>query len=485
MVKVGSNFSTSMFGNISSGNSSSMASSFLNRSSNNEKNSFYETVNNNSEVMNFYGNTNSSVDFGNSSSDVEYGNQSVDITNYTHDIPDFVNKPSNPSSDLNNHFPGTGGSKNDNKVQNHSGASKPQTLDLDEDDRKISAQFEVKASAVRNACEAANMDVMPKDINNIEEINGKIISTLNNGNIIIVDKETLKIESFTANGTKYTFDASGNIIKAEPAPSIFGEGNSAVGQYGGCQDDFYNNAYELSKDENIRRIINDRFGSVSEEQLESYLASISSYGCHFTAISNMVIQQYDGREQDFLNTFGYPMYKVDKNGNVDYNYEAMIADIHSYYWTHNLTVTDSYGNITWSNYGSGNIEGVTHLAYTTGTNDIGAGFCLDYLKDKYGIEYNGLTSFNDHIITEQEYNDFINQGKQIVVNSNSYELVGMDGTYHFNNNQNYGHAMAVTGFTTDSNGNRVMTVSERGVEYMLYPKDIGYGNFTYYDVIDF
>lgn len=425
-------------------------------------------------TSNFYGNA--SVDrgstYGNSTSYFE--NSSVETFNF--DTSEAVKDTNVSSNNTGGHF---------GEIKKVIREAKKQ--DYEDTNAIISGnkvKFAVPVSDVLASTRNTGLDIAVDDISEINETSSFLMVKLKNGGSLVIDRSDKTLLSFQINGCEYKYDSSGNIYSANIDHSIFDSSNSMSGQYGGSQDDFYENS-DLLKDENILRILNERFGETTYEQKQIYLNSVSSCGCHFAAIANKVMEQYTGREKEFLNTFGYPMYTVDKYGNIDYNYEALILDIHSYYWTHNFTTTNGDGEVIWSNYGSSDISTAAYYANGTGINDKGAEVCLQYLNQEYGIDCNGMTSINDHIIGVDEYNQYISEGKQLIINSNSYELVAMDGTYALNNYQNYGHAMAVTGFTTDALGQTVMTVTDRGVEYMIYPREIGNGNFVYYDIIDF
>ena len=307
----------------------------------------------------------------------------------------------------------------------------------------------------------------------------KTIVTLNNGNEITLENGAVASLFVKNQGVTYTF-SDGKIIGCDNSSytDIFNASNSSRIQYGGNQMDFQYHANELAQDPYVLQKIYNAYGNnVSYQQIIDYLYAIESCGCHFTAVVNSVFKQYVGKEQEFLNTFGYPMYKVDENGNVDYNYEPMIAEIHSYYWTHNF---DYEGDGTWDQFGANNIDSATWMSSATGMNDDGARVCLEYLRDTYGISGAHESSYD---ITTDNWSQYDSQGKTVILNARSYNLYHMDGTSAGYNGQ-YGHAMTITGVTTDPYGYPAYIVSNWGEQYIctLVP---GYDSaFAYYDIVD-
>lgn len=347
------------------------------------------------------------------------------------------------------------------------------------DDTDTKADF---GSIVKYA-KKVGFNISKDDISKVEKSGDNLVAYLKNGNKVTIDANTNKVTSVYVSSKDVTFYYKDGHVSGSSNPeisSIFSDANNGNGQYGGSQHDFKNNTEELLKNKDIMNILQNTFGTNDPEACAAYLRSINSMGCHFTALINSVFDQYKGREQEFYDTFGFPMYTVDKNGNIDYNYETLIVDIHSKYWT---TSIDWESDGVWDHYGSGNIWDAASSANCQGINIYGAQFCYDYLKEKYGIN-GGVDIIENRMITEDEFNQLTESGKNIIINSNCYTLRNPDGSWA-EDNYRYGHAMTVTGFTTDANGNRVMTVSNWGKEYLIYPTesfDYG-GSFVYWDVV--
>lgn len=119
--------------------------------------------------------------------------------------------------------------------------------------------------------------------------------------------------------------------------SIFDDENSKIHQYGGNQKDFKKNFTTLIQDHLIYNELQNYypitlFESTEESMLfyKKYFNLINNYGCGYVSVANAVFHYFEGREKEFKNTFGYPMYKVDNKGNIDFNYEIFILKFFNY-----------------------------------------------------------------------------------------------------------------------------------------------------------
>lgn len=113
--------------------------------------------------------------------------------------------------------------------------------------------------------------------------------------------------------------------------SIFDEENIESMQYGANQRDFEYNFDDLINNPLIWEEMQNYF---PEEMFESheeamffykkYFELIADSGCGYVAACNYVFHMFEGREDEFEEYFGYPMYTVNKKGYVDFNYEVFI-----------------------------------------------------------------------------------------------------------------------------------------------------------------
>ena len=56
---------------------------------------------------------------------------------------------------------------------------------------------------------------------------------------------------------------------------------------------------------------------------------INNFGCGYVAAINRIFRFFEGKEKEFMDTFGYPMYTV-CDGKIDFNYEISILKFFNY-----------------------------------------------------------------------------------------------------------------------------------------------------------
>ena len=120
--------------------------------------------------------------------------------------------------------------------------------------------------------------------------------------------------------------------------SIYDERNATHHQYGANQLDFDNNHYyRLLQDplirEELKNISKDlKFDSVehAETFYKTYLSTICDSGCGYASITNYVFKMFEGKEEEFYDKFGFPMYKV-MGPYVDFNYEIFMLKYFNFY----------------------------------------------------------------------------------------------------------------------------------------------------------
>ena len=135
--------------------------------------------------------------------------------------------------------------------------------------------------------------------------------------------------SFTENGALKLVDSDGNPI------NIFGDYNIDSVQYGVNQNVFRDHVDALLLDENIIRLLDQYIPNASIEEKKKYLNSIASSGCGYSSMANAIFKELEGREDKFLDTFGYQMYNIKMGNNsepnmVDFNYEPVLLDLYNY-----------------------------------------------------------------------------------------------------------------------------------------------------------
>ncbi len=118
--------------------------------------------------------------------------------------------------------------------------------------------------------------------------------------------------------------------------SIFDYDNISSHQYGASQMDFKNHFETLIEDpliwEEMQKYYPVELFEDEEEALffyKKYFEVIADNGCGYASAANYVFRIFEGREEDFYNTFGYSMYTV-KNNILDFNYELFMLKFFNY-----------------------------------------------------------------------------------------------------------------------------------------------------------
>lgn len=214
--------------------------------------------------------------------------------------------------------------------------------------------------------------------------------------------------SYSPNGEAYDISYS---TKNEQPISIFGDYNKANGQYGGNQCVFRDYNAELLEDPIIRKMLEDTFPGASDEDYSNYLYALCSVGCGYTALINMVFQRFEGKENEFEEKFGFPMYKIGDNG-LDFNYEYLILALFNHTWGEktNYSIQELYGEMTKEKATDGSkssdINMIIHGNHSGGTS-AGNNYkiasnttALQWLFDEYGIAINRV--YYDAVFVKKE-----------------------------------------------------------------------------------
>ena len=120
--------------------------------------------------------------------------------------------------------------------------------------------------------------------------------------------------------------------------SIFDEENIESKQYGANQRVFKHNFDTLINDPYVWEEIQnyfpkEMFESIDEAMFfyQKYFEIIYDSGCGYAAACDYVFQLFEGHEKEFKKCFGYPMYTVNDDGFIDFNYEIFMLKFFDYY----------------------------------------------------------------------------------------------------------------------------------------------------------
>ena len=329
------------------------------------------------------------------------------------------------------------------------------------------------------------MDIEEDEILYVDPYENKVylrcglVFTIENDEIISVKNVETNMEYYLEEGKTYfksIIDRENNIKykeidgNIEPV-TLFDNVNIDSGQYGGDQGAFDKNAEELLKDPLIISRLKEYYPDASMEDYHLYLCKLNTCGCGYTALVNTVFNEYQGREKEFEQKFGYPMYTVNSDGDVDYNYEYMILDYFNYIWGNSeYSIQELYGDVTYDAT-DGAISGEFNTGKAEGMIPDRARKFGTFLNEKYGqnINMDAKNEFDTYgdfgILTGNNvidvYNSLKTDNNQIIIGGSGYNLYNMDGTLYTSNGG--GHAMYITGVTSDNN----FIVSSWGEQFIL------------------
>ena len=122
---------------------------------------------------------------------------------------------------------------------------------------------------------------------------------------------------------------------------IFDTQNIISQQYGANQRVFDTKFSKLIEDPYIWEEVQkyfpvERYSCLEEAMVryKKYFWYIYDSGCGYAAAADFVFRLFEGKEQEFYDAFGFPMYKI-VNNKIDFNYEVFMLKFFNYY---NFTV---------------------------------------------------------------------------------------------------------------------------------------------------
>ena len=306
---------------------------------------------------------------------------------------------------------------------------------------------------------------------------------------------------FEYNKILVSFDSDGNIIcqrysyedhKYNPI-SIYDLENDDIDQFGASQSPFYYNFYELMEDPLIYAELQkyypeDSFDSIDEAMdfYERYFSVIEYTGCGYAGVTNMIFKEFEGREAEFEEKFGFPMYTIDEKGNLDFNYEVMMLMIFDFCNAGRGTIEQMEEGLDYAN----NIEDFFKPGISTSldANDI------EEFLAAYGLSANGREDYINFLLFADN-NDGHNQRAQELSSDWEYLMYGGSGwnLYYpdgiLADDRGGGHFMVIVGFVGDSQYRDVIgrNISDLRPYYELtntddYKKFSDNYNFKYQDI---
>ena len=208
-------------------------------------------------------------------------------------------------------------------------------------------------------------------------LNNQVVSVVGPNPKIRYGNEEFRIE-MTDSGLLKLFDSNNNPI------TIFADYNLPSGQYGGDQGIF--EGCDLDNDINCENIINEFFPNATPEEVSAYYSKVAETGCGYIALTNLLFQDFEGKEEDFYKTFGFQMYNITRTVEglkVDFNYEPIALELYSV----NNSASNSLANTA---------------AIGDGTTVVEAYKMFKYLQNKYHV-YD--VKYNEYMETHNIFAD--------------------------------------------------------------------------------
>ncbi|MBF2482578.1 hypothetical protein IA817_14915, partial [Listeria seeligeri] len=212
-------------------------------------------------------------------------------------------------------------------------------------------------------------------------------------------------------------------------------------------------------DNRIADIIRQYYPNMSDKEIKQYLQKLDSEGCSYVSLVNTFLDHYNGSEEDFEKTFGFPLYNI-VNGEKVINYNYLITDFYASQDNHN-----SEGFLFWQKDTINENEDIS-VEEGIGTSKPMRKYRFEnYMKD-HGVDviggegFLGLSSINANIENYDKYHD---KGA-IIISVNPIEMTEVNGEHLITEG---GHSMTVTGKTSDGK----LILSSWGRKYYFDPSD--------------
>lgn len=281
--------------------------------------------------------------------------------------------------------------------------------------------------------------------------------------------------------------------------------------YGGNQGDMI---YNHRGDEELYRFIRQyvQYKDYDNQQIEDLMSRINNEGCGYTSMVNNIFVEFEGREKEFEEKFGFPMY--DRNGNPNYN--LLLVDLYTatddqYFlddpmgttaYVHDRLVDEFYDDEMkrWNTeafkrkYGCDlfingdfspaarqkildEVQGQSVVSYQHGgTNTYSFENRFSHYMDQKGISYTVEVRDKQPLPNGEEIERYIKEGKNVNIRSEDFNMYDEHGNRVKENVG--GHRMTVTGVAPDGR----YIVSSWGEKYYLKPEELNAVNFMITDI---
>ena len=249
----------------------------------------------------------------------------------------------------------------------------------------------------------------------------------------------------TVNGSIYTeayyhYDRDTNSISPI---SVYNSGNQMLPDLRDKGSDKYNQHVEqLQKDYPISTFDNNV--NDASDFYNNYMKAIDNSSQDYAALSESVFWHYTGREKEFQQTFGFPMYSVDENeGKVNFNYSDMEYSIFRYMNDEKIKDGLNSGKLYSDSYGIHNAKDGS--LYDAGINEMDQKQMEGYLAS-YGVD----AKVNLHSSGRADkYSAITSNGDSVILDAKRYKVYDQNGNERQIVNKHGVDSMTVLGVDED------------------------------------
>lgn len=213
----------------------------------------------------------------------------------------------------------------------------------------------------------------------------------------------------------------------------------------------------------IRELIHsyEEYAGYSDQEIDELLQKLNSEGCGYVAFANIVVDEYRRKEEEFEQTFGFPLFLENVNGYSYVDYNRLIIDLYC--------ASDNHKKVKVMRREYDIYDEKEDLSSTIGRGTTPEDRIYRFERYMRGhnipVKIENIECKLDEVY--QRCKDEEESGNRVIISTcpvrledDEGEPVQMDG----------GHAMTVTGLTDDGR----IEVSSWGEKYYLSPEDSDY-----------
>ncbi|MCC8162182.1 MAG: hypothetical protein LIO86_03180 [Lachnospiraceae bacterium] len=202
------------------------------------------------------------------------------------------------------------------------------------------------------------------------------------------------------------------------------------GEYGGDQGSLYDEANSFwarifSRYNEWYALVRSYFPDeeLTDKQVRNYLKKLSTEGCSYVALRNTILLYYTGKEEEFEQTFGFPMY--DDDGSL--NHDRLLLDLYATMDNVSPTTGEFDEYLDYDSETDGDIDEYVIWNDTTGRGVTSSEikYNLETYMEQHGIKAEVTTGID---ATADNYQQMTEQGKSVIVLAKGVNLYNMNGT---------------------------------------------------------